>query len=147
MFGAGHCHVIISDEGMRGGKSITTKAIIDAVLKECPLVVVERVGVEHAPNYCPPKIIFSENFLFILYERPPPPNLHLLDHQHIRRLSPYHRRVPPLTCPHRQPSASTALHGRHQQDHRPHLHYLQALHQTRLPHAIILLINRAIKRD
>ncbi|KAF9531243.1 hypothetical protein CPB83DRAFT_849625 [Crepidotus variabilis] len=82
------CRVLItSDEGRRGGKSIATKAIADAALKECPLVehvlVLKRTGnpipwkegrdkwwheeVLKVPNFCPPEIMSSEDPLFILY--------------------------------------------------------------------------------
>ncbi|KAF8643355.1 hypothetical protein AX16_009083 [Volvariella volvacea WC 439] len=79
--------LLTSDEGRRGGKTIATKAIADAALKECPLVehviVLKRTGntvpwtegrdhwwheeVEKVPNYCPPEIVSSEDPLFILY--------------------------------------------------------------------------------
>jgi len=79
--------VITSDEGKRGGKTIATKAIVDAALKECPLVehvlVLQRTGNKVAwtdgrdkwwheeilkvPRYCPPEIMSSEDPLFILY--------------------------------------------------------------------------------
>ena len=81
--------VITSDEGRRGGKTIATKAIVDAALKECPavehVVVLKRTGNDVAwtegrdiwwheetakvPNYCPPEIMASEDPLFILYVR------------------------------------------------------------------------------
>lgn len=81
--------VITSDEGKRGGKTIANKAIVDAALKECPLVehvlVLQRTGNKVAwtegrdkwwheeilkvPNYCPPEIMASEDPLFILYVR------------------------------------------------------------------------------
>lgn len=82
------CRVLITcDEGKRGGKTIATKAIADAALKECPLVehvlVLRRTGhlvpwtatrdkwwheeVLKAPNYCPPEIMSAEDPLFILY--------------------------------------------------------------------------------
>jgi acetyl-CoA synthetase len=82
------CRVVItSDEGRRGGKSIATKAIVDAALKECPLVehvlVLKRTGnkvpwtegrdkwwheeAQKVPNYCPPEVMASEDPLFILY--------------------------------------------------------------------------------
>lgn len=83
--------VITSDEGKRGGKTIATKAIVDAALKECPLVekvlVLKRTGnnvawtegrdawwheeVAKVSNYCPPEIMASEDPLFILYVRHP----------------------------------------------------------------------------
>jgi acetyl-CoA synthetase len=79
--------VITSDEGKRGGKTIATKAIVDAALKDCPLVekvlVLKRTGSNvpwtegrdvwwhdetlKVPNYCPPEIMSSEDPLFILY--------------------------------------------------------------------------------
>jgi acetyl-CoA synthetase len=79
--------LITSDEGKRGGKTIANKAIVDAALKECPLVehvlVLQRTGNKVAwtegrdkwwheeilkvPNYCPPEIMASEDPLFILY--------------------------------------------------------------------------------
>ncbi|KAF8802010.1 acetate--CoA ligase [Phlegmacium glaucopus] len=82
------CRVVItSDEGKRGGKTIANKAIVDAALKECPLVehvlVLQRTGNKVAwtegrdkwwheeilkvPNYCPPEVMASEDPLFILY--------------------------------------------------------------------------------
>jgi len=82
------CRVVItSDEGRRGGKSIATKAIVDAALKECPAVekvlVLQRTGNKvpmtegrdfwwheecaKVPAYCPPEIMSSEDPLFILY--------------------------------------------------------------------------------
>jgi acyl-coenzyme A synthetase/AMP-(fatty) acid ligase len=83
--------VITSDEGRRGGKTIATKRIVDAALKECPLVehvlVLKRTGesipwtqgrdkwwhdeITRVPNYCPPEIMASEDPLFILYVREP----------------------------------------------------------------------------
>ena len=79
--------VITSDEGKRGGKTIATKMIVDAALKECPIVehvlVFQRTGnkvpwtegrdkwwhdeIAKVPNYCPPEIMASEDPLFILY--------------------------------------------------------------------------------
>ncbi|KAF8586892.1 acetate--CoA ligase [Ramaria rubella] len=79
--------VITTDEGRRGGKTIATKAIVDAALQECPLVehvlVLERTGKKvpwtegrdkwwheqtaKVPRYCPPEIMASEDPLFILY--------------------------------------------------------------------------------
>lgn len=82
------CRVVItSDEGKRGGKTIATKAIVDAALKECPKVehvlVLKRTGnqvpmtegrdkwwheeIAKVPAYCPPEIMNSEDPLFILY--------------------------------------------------------------------------------
>jgi len=84
------CRVLItSDEGRRGGKSIATKAIADAALRECPLVehvlVLRRTGkpvpftagrdkwwheeISKVPKYCPPEIMSAEDPLFILYVR------------------------------------------------------------------------------
>jgi acetyl-CoA synthetase len=79
--------LITSDEGRRGGKTIATKAIVDAALKECPAVehvlVLKRTGnpvawtegrdkwwhdeIVKVPAYCPPEIMASEDPLFILY--------------------------------------------------------------------------------
>lgn len=79
--------VITTDEGRRGGKTIATKAIVDAALKECPKVehvlVLQRTGKQipwtegrdkwwheeaaRVPNYCPPEVMSSEDPLFILY--------------------------------------------------------------------------------
>ncbi|KAG9021760.1 acetyl-CoA synthetase [Tulasnella sp. JGI-2019a] len=82
------CKVLItSDEGRRGGKSIATKMIVDAALKECPdvqkVVVLRRTGnkvpwtegrdvwwheeLALVPAYCPPEVMSSEDPLFILY--------------------------------------------------------------------------------
>lgn len=81
--------LITSDEGRRGGKTIATKAIVDAALKECPLVehvlLLKRTGnpvpltegrdkwwheeILKVPNYCPPEVMASEDPLFILYVR------------------------------------------------------------------------------
>ncbi|GJJ14651.1 acetyl-CoA synthetase [Clathrus columnatus] len=83
-----NCRVVITtDEGRRGGKSIATKAIVDAALKECPQVehvlVLQRTGgnipwtqgrdkwwheeILKVPRYCPPESMSSEDPLFILY--------------------------------------------------------------------------------
>lgn len=79
--------LLTSDEGRRGGKSIATKAIVDAALKECPLVekvlVLRRTGnkvsmtpgrdfwwdeeAEKVPTYSAPEQMNSEDPLFILY--------------------------------------------------------------------------------
>lgn len=79
--------LLTSDEGKRGGKTIATKMIVDAALKECPLVehvlVLKRTGnkvpftegrdlwwdeqTARVPNYCPPEIVSAEHPLFILY--------------------------------------------------------------------------------
>lgn len=79
--------VITTDEGKRGGRTIATKSIVDAALKECPKVehclVVKRTGsnVEWQEGrdkwwheaaaaqrpYCPPVPVSSEDPLFILY--------------------------------------------------------------------------------
>lgn len=79
---------ITSDEGKRGGRTIATKSIVDAALKECPKVehciVVKRTGNEKVSftkgrdqwwedvcsrerPYCPPTPVNSEDPLFILY--------------------------------------------------------------------------------
>lgn len=84
------CKVVITtDEGRRGGKTIATKAIVDAALKECPgvehVLVLKRTGKQiswtegrdkwwheeaaKVPAYCPPEIMSSEDPLFILYVR------------------------------------------------------------------------------
>ena len=82
--------LITSDEGRRGGKSIATKVIADAAIKQCPgvehVLVLRRTGNEvpwtegrdkwwheetaKVPNYCPPEIMSAEDPLFILYVRP-----------------------------------------------------------------------------
>ena len=79
--------LITSDEGRRGGKTIATKAIVDAALKDCPevehVLVLKRTGnpvswtegrdkwwheeTLEVPNYCPPEIMVAEDPLFILY--------------------------------------------------------------------------------
>jgi hypothetical protein len=81
--------VITSDEGKRGGKTIATKAIVDAALKECPgvehVLVLKRTGktvnwvegrdtwwheaAAKVPAYCPFEIMSAEDPLFILYVR------------------------------------------------------------------------------
>ncbi|KIL66560.1 hypothetical protein M378DRAFT_185923 [Amanita muscaria Koide BX008] len=80
--------LITADEGIRGGKPIATKAIVDAALKQCPqvehVVVLKRTGnpsinwvegrdlwwheqTAKVPAYCPPEVMSSEDPLFILY--------------------------------------------------------------------------------
>jgi acetyl-CoA synthetase len=79
--------LITADEGRRGGKSIATKSIVDAALKDSDIVkhviVLQRTGnkvpwtegrdlwwhelTAKVPNYCPPVIMDSEDPLFILY--------------------------------------------------------------------------------
>lgn len=79
--------LITTDEGRRGGKTIATKAIVDAALKDCPTVehvlVLKRTGkqvawtegrdkwwheeAEKVPAYCPPEVMAAEDPLFILY--------------------------------------------------------------------------------
>ncbi|SPO23902.1 probable acetyl-CoA synthetase [Ustilago trichophora] len=79
--------VITTDEGKRGGRTIATKSIVDAALKECPkvehVVVVKRTGGQvnvdekrdiwwheacsRERAYCPPESVSSEDPLFILY--------------------------------------------------------------------------------
>jgi acetyl-CoA synthetase len=82
------CRVVItSDEGRRGGKTIATKAIVDAAVKECPnvehVLVLKRTGnpvswtagrdkwwheeAAKVPAYCPFEIMSAEGPLFILY--------------------------------------------------------------------------------
>lgn len=79
--------LITTDEAKRGGKTIATKTIVDAALKECPVtehvLVLRRTGAQvpmqegrdiwwheeaakQAP-YCPPESVPSEHPLFILY--------------------------------------------------------------------------------
>lgn len=77
----------LHSEGKRGGRSIATKAIVDAALKQCPLVehvlVLQRTGgkvnwtpgrdawwheeTAKVPSVCPVEIMSSEDPLFILY--------------------------------------------------------------------------------
>lgn len=79
--------VITTDEGKRGGRTIATKSIVDAALKECPkvehCVVVKRTGSDvpmkegrdrwwhevgaAERGYCPPVPVNAEDPLFILY--------------------------------------------------------------------------------
>jgi acetyl-CoA synthetase len=79
--------VITTDEGKRGGKTISTKKIVDDALKQCPGVshclVYKRTGtdvpwtkgrdywwheeVEKYPNYIAPESMSSEDPLFLLY--------------------------------------------------------------------------------
>lgn len=79
--------LITSDEGRRGGKTVATKAIVDAALTDCPhvdhVLVLKRTGnpvpwsfprdkwwhdeIAKVPSYCPPEIMASEDPLFILY--------------------------------------------------------------------------------
>jgi acetyl-CoA synthetase len=82
------CKVLItSDEGKRGGKTIATKAIVDAALAQCPMVehvlVLRRTGGKvnmkegrdswwdeecaKVPAYCPCEPMSAEDPLFILY--------------------------------------------------------------------------------
>ena len=82
------CKVVITtDEGKRGGKTIATKQIVDAALKQCPMVekvlVLRRTGnnvpmtegrdkwwdeeCSKVPPYCPCERMSSEDPLFILY--------------------------------------------------------------------------------
>ncbi|KAJ4368935.1 acetyl-coenzyme A synthetase 2 [Neocucurbitaria cava] len=82
------CKVVITtDEGKRGGKTISTKKIVDEALKQCPGVshclVYKRTGteipwtkgrdwwwheeVEKYPNYIAPEPMNSEDPLFLLY--------------------------------------------------------------------------------
>lgn len=79
--------VITTDEGRRGGKSIATKAIVDAavagIVEVEHVLVLKRTGksipwvegrdkwwheeVNKVPAYCAPEIMNSEDSLFILY--------------------------------------------------------------------------------
>jgi len=79
--------VLTTDEGRRGGKTIATKAIVDAALKDCPnvehVLVFKRTGnqvpftqgrdkwlheeIAKVPTYCPPEVMAAEDPLFILY--------------------------------------------------------------------------------
>ncbi|KAJ2802785.1 acetyl-coenzyme A synthetase 2 [Coemansia guatemalensis] len=80
--------VITADEGLRGGRPIRTKAIVDEALKSCPdvekVLVFRRTGNESvsfsAPRdvwwheavaaqrpYCPPVPVSAEDPLFLLY--------------------------------------------------------------------------------
>lgn len=86
--------LITSDEGRRGGKTIATKAIVDAALDELKssgdavvehVLVLKRTGKQvnfvegrdkwwheeaaKVPSYCPPELMSSEDPLFILYVR------------------------------------------------------------------------------
>jgi acetyl-CoA synthetase len=79
--------LITADEGRRGGRTIATKGIVDAALKDCSVVehvlILKRTG-NSVPltegrdkwwheetlkvlNYCPPEIMSAEGLLFILY--------------------------------------------------------------------------------
>ncbi|KAJ1737179.1 acetyl-coenzyme A synthetase 2 [Coemansia sp. Benny D160-2] len=80
--------VITADEGLRGGRAIRTKAIVDEALKSCPeverVLVFRRTGNDvvafTAPRdvwwheavaaqrpYCPPEPVSAEDPLFLLY--------------------------------------------------------------------------------
>jgi acetyl-CoA synthetase len=82
--------VITADEGKRGGRTIATKAIVDAALEGIDgvvekVLVVERTGAkvhwkegrdvwwhdvaDKVSSYCPPVVMFAEEPLFILYVR------------------------------------------------------------------------------
>lgn len=82
--------LITTDEGRRGGKTIATKAIVDAALEGIEgivekVLVLKRTGkdvpwkagrdvwwheeAEKVAAYCPPEIMNSEDPLFILYVR------------------------------------------------------------------------------
>jgi acetyl-CoA synthetase len=80
-------------EGKRGGKTIATKAIVDAALAQCPMVehvlVLRRTGGKvnmkegrdswwdeecaKVPTYCPCEPMSAEDPLFILYVSEPRP--------------------------------------------------------------------------
>jgi acetyl-CoA synthetase len=77
----------LRSEGKRGGKTIATKAIVDAALAQCPMVehvlVLRRTGGKvnmkegrdswwdeecaKVPTYCPCEPMSAEDPLFILY--------------------------------------------------------------------------------
>jgi acetyl-CoA synthetase len=79
--------LITTDEGRRGGKTIATKAIVDAALQQCPTVehvlVLKRTGQQvpwtegrdkwwheeaaKVSSYCPYEVMSAEDPLFILY--------------------------------------------------------------------------------
>ncbi|KAJ1728823.1 acetyl-coenzyme A synthetase 2 [Coemansia biformis] len=80
--------VITADEGLRGGRPIRTKAIVDEALQSCPevekVLVFRRTGNESVPfsaprdvwwheavaaqrPYCPPVEVNAEDPLFLLY--------------------------------------------------------------------------------
>ncbi|KAE8209738.1 hypothetical protein CF327_g6317 [Tilletia walkeri] len=79
--------LITTDEGKRGGRTIATKSIADAAVKQCPkiehVLVVQRTGAKvdfdekrdiwwheaaaKERSYCPPTIVSAEDPLFILY--------------------------------------------------------------------------------
>jgi acetyl-CoA synthetase len=80
--------LITTDEGRRGGKTIATKAIVDAALEGTEgivkkVLVLKRTGREvpwtegrdtwwheeaaKVPSYCPPEVMSAEDPLFILY--------------------------------------------------------------------------------
>ena len=79
--------VITADEGVRGGKTVHLKSIMDEALVECPkvkrCVVVKRTGnrinwdttrdiwyhemIENVPAKCDPEEMYAEDPLFILY--------------------------------------------------------------------------------
>lgn len=81
--------LITSDEGRRGGKTIATKVIADAAVKQSPgvehVLVLKRTGNQvpwtegrdhwwheeaaKVASYCPPEVMSSEDPLFILYVR------------------------------------------------------------------------------
>jgi len=82
------CRVVItSDEGKRGGKTIATKAIVDAALSDVQgvehVLVLQRTGksvswvqgrdkwwheeITKVPAYCSPEVMNAEDPLFILY--------------------------------------------------------------------------------
>lgn len=79
--------VLTADEGLRGGKTIRIKEIVDQALRDCPdvstVLTYQRTGndvpwtpvrdlwwheeLEKFPAYIPPEPMNSEDFLFLLY--------------------------------------------------------------------------------
>lgn len=79
--------VITTDEGRRGGKTISTKRVVDEAVRECreitTLLVYKRTGADipwmagrdlwwdeelkRYPAYTPPEVMDSEDYLFLLY--------------------------------------------------------------------------------
>ena len=80
-------YIITADEGIRGGKTIPLKQIVDNALKQCPnvkkCVVIKRTGsninllkdrdiyldsiIKNVDNFCEPEEMEAEDPLFILY--------------------------------------------------------------------------------
>lgn len=84
---AGSIVVLTTDEGLRGGKAIPTKRVVDEAVRDCPTVtrvlVYKRTGgnipwteerdmwweeeTKKYPAYIPPQEMDAEDFLFLLY--------------------------------------------------------------------------------